>query len=115
MSEMLDAAISALSEKLGDGFDGSAKFVFNGQGSIVVDGHVDKRGTLLVACKGLDINNLDIRIWKAVGIIKEDADLKFFTLTEGIAVVGRRCRIVVDAVVEEVTLAGLEGVMDIKP
>ena len=37
MSDILTHAIAALSEKLGDGFDGSAKFEITGEGSIVVD------------------------------------------------------------------------------
>lgn len=38
MSETLDAAVAALNEKMGgSGFDGSAKFVIEGEGSIVVD------------------------------------------------------------------------------
>lgn len=39
MSEKMEAALAALNEKLADaGFDGSAKFVIEGEGSIVVDG-----------------------------------------------------------------------------
>ena len=39
MSEMLAGAIAALSERLGgEGFDGSAKFVIEGEGAIVIDG-----------------------------------------------------------------------------
>ncbi|SPF78407.1 SCP2 sterol-binding domain-containing protein [Pseudoprimorskyibacter insulae] len=40
MSEVLNAAVAALNAKLGgDGFDGSAKFEIEGEGSIVVDGN----------------------------------------------------------------------------
>jgi putative sterol carrier protein len=39
MSDVVNAAVAALSEKLGAaGFDGSAKFVISGEGAIVVDG-----------------------------------------------------------------------------
>ena len=37
MSKVIDAAMAALSSKLGAGFDGVAKFVFLGEGVIVVD------------------------------------------------------------------------------
>ncbi len=37
MSEILTHAIKALSEKLSDGFDGTAKFEIEGEGSIMVD------------------------------------------------------------------------------
>ena len=38
MSDVIEAAVKALNEKMGsDGFDGSAKFVIEGEGSIVVD------------------------------------------------------------------------------
>ncbi|RXV63953.1 sterol carrier family protein [Roseovarius sp. A46] len=38
MSDVIEAAVKALNEKMGsDGFDGSAKFVIEGEGSIVMD------------------------------------------------------------------------------
>ena len=38
MSNVIDAAVAALNEKLdGQGFDGTAKFVIEGEGSIVID------------------------------------------------------------------------------
>lgn len=38
MSEIVTAAVSALSEKLGsDGFDGVAKFEIEGEGSLIID------------------------------------------------------------------------------
>jgi putative sterol carrier protein len=37
MSEMVDAAIKALSAKLSGGFDGVAKFVIRGEGAIMLD------------------------------------------------------------------------------
>ncbi len=38
MSAMVEAAVAALKEKIGDdGFDGSAKFVIDGEGAIVID------------------------------------------------------------------------------
>ena len=39
MSDVITSAVSALEDKMGDGgFAGSAKFVINGEGSIVIDG-----------------------------------------------------------------------------
>ncbi len=38
MSDIIEQAVEALSQKLGGGIDGSAKFVLSGVGSIVVDG-----------------------------------------------------------------------------
>ena len=38
MSETIDAAVAALSERLSGGFDGIAKFVVEGEGAIMVDG-----------------------------------------------------------------------------
>lgn len=39
MSEIIDTAVEALNAKLGgSGFDGSAKFVIEGAGSIIMDG-----------------------------------------------------------------------------
>lgn len=35
---MIDQAVAALSEKLSGGFDGSAKFVIDGEGAVIVDG-----------------------------------------------------------------------------
>jgi putative sterol carrier protein len=37
MSEMIDAAVKALSAKLSSGFDGVAKFVIEGEGAIMLD------------------------------------------------------------------------------
>lgn len=37
MSETIEAAVAALSEKIADGFDGSAKFVVQGEGSVMID------------------------------------------------------------------------------
>jgi putative sterol carrier protein len=37
MSEMIDAAVQALSAKLNGGFDGVAKFVIPGEGAIMLD------------------------------------------------------------------------------
>jgi len=38
MSDVIDSAVKALNAKMGDdGFDGAAKFVIEGEGSIVVD------------------------------------------------------------------------------
>lgn len=39
MSDVIDQAVTALNEKMGgSGFDGSAKFVIEGEGAIMVDG-----------------------------------------------------------------------------
>ncbi|PYC46770.1 sterol carrier family protein [Litorivita pollutaquae] len=39
MSDVITAAVAALSEKMrGSDFDGSAKFIIEGEGSVVVDG-----------------------------------------------------------------------------
>lgn len=38
MSNVIDAAVSAISAKMGGGFDGSAKFVIEGEGAVIVDG-----------------------------------------------------------------------------
>ena len=38
MSDVIDAAVAALNEKMGgSGFDGSAKFVIEGEGAVMVD------------------------------------------------------------------------------
>lgn len=38
MSEMIDAAVKALTAKLSGGFEGVAKFVIPGEGTIMLDG-----------------------------------------------------------------------------
>lgn len=38
MTNVIDAAVEAISAKLGGGFDGSAKFQIEGEGSVLVDG-----------------------------------------------------------------------------
>jgi putative sterol carrier protein len=37
MSDVISAAVKALSAKMPDGFDGSAKFVIEGEGAIMLD------------------------------------------------------------------------------
>ncbi len=37
MSGVIEAAVAALNEKLGSGFDGTAKFAIEGEGAIMVD------------------------------------------------------------------------------
>ncbi len=37
MSDVIEAAIAALNEKVGDGFDGTAKFVIEGEGAVMID------------------------------------------------------------------------------
>ncbi|MEM7732642.1 MAG: SCP2 sterol-binding domain-containing protein [Pseudomonadota bacterium] len=44
MSDMISSAVAALSEKLGSGFDGSAKFEIEGEGAIVVDSNGVRAG-----------------------------------------------------------------------
>ena len=38
MSSVIEAAIAALSDKVGGGFDGSAKFMIEGEGALIIDG-----------------------------------------------------------------------------
>lgn len=38
MSTVIETAVTALNDKMRDGFDGVAKFVIDGEGAIVVDG-----------------------------------------------------------------------------
>ncbi len=38
MSDIIDAAVAALADKVSGGFDGSAKFTIEDEGSIIVDG-----------------------------------------------------------------------------
>ncbi len=38
MSDVISSAVEALNAKLDGGFDGTAKFVIEGEGSVVVDG-----------------------------------------------------------------------------
>jgi putative sterol carrier protein len=44
MSEMIDAAVKALSAKLSGGYDGVAKFVIPGEGAIMLDGQGVRAG-----------------------------------------------------------------------
>ena len=45
MSTVIDTAVATLNEKLGGGgFDGSAKFVIEGEGAIVLDGNGARAG-----------------------------------------------------------------------
>lgn len=37
MSDVINAAVAALNDKLGGGFDGLAKFVIDGEGAVMVD------------------------------------------------------------------------------
>ncbi len=37
MSSVIETAVSALAERIGGGFDGSAKFAIEGEGAIIVD------------------------------------------------------------------------------
>lgn len=37
MGDMIDKAVEAMRAKFGDGFDGTAKFVIEGEGAIMVD------------------------------------------------------------------------------
>ncbi|WP_415184568.1 SCP2 sterol-binding domain-containing protein [Phaeovulum sp.] len=44
MSDVIDAAVAALSEKLKDGFSSTAKFVITDEGSIIVDANGVRAG-----------------------------------------------------------------------
>lgn len=44
MSELIDAAVKALSAKLSGGFEGVAKFVIPGEGAIMLDGQGVRAG-----------------------------------------------------------------------
>lgn len=45
MSDVINAAVTALNEKIEGGFDGgTAKFVIDGEGSIIVDGNGARAG-----------------------------------------------------------------------
>ena len=37
MSDVIDSAVTAMKERFGTGFDGSAKFVLEGEGAVMVD------------------------------------------------------------------------------
>ena len=44
MSDVIDAAVAALREKMSGGFDGVAKFVITGEGAIMIDGTEVREG-----------------------------------------------------------------------
>jgi len=44
MSETITAAVAALNDRLSDGFAGIAKFVIEGEGSIIIDGNGARAG-----------------------------------------------------------------------
>ncbi len=44
MSDMINSAVAALNEKMADGFDGSAKFVIPGEGTIMMDSQGARAG-----------------------------------------------------------------------
>jgi putative sterol carrier protein len=45
MSDVIQAAVDALNKRLGDeGFDGVAKFVIEGEGSVIIDGSGARAG-----------------------------------------------------------------------
>ncbi len=45
MSDILDEAVTALSAKMaGDGFDGTAKFVIEGEGALMIEGTQVRKG-----------------------------------------------------------------------
>ncbi len=39
MSDVIEKAVAVLKEKISGGFDGSAKFVIEGEGAVVIDGN----------------------------------------------------------------------------
>ena len=43
-SKVIDAAVAALNEKMSGGFDGLAKFVITGEGSVVIDAEGARAG-----------------------------------------------------------------------
>jgi putative sterol carrier protein len=45
MSDLIDEAVKAIRAKVGDSYDGSAKFVFTGEGAVVLDGAGVRAGT----------------------------------------------------------------------
>ena len=44
MSDVVEAAVAALNEKVGDGFDGTAKFVIEGEGAVMIDSNGARAG-----------------------------------------------------------------------
>lgn len=44
MSDKIDAAVKALQARLGDGFDGSAKFVIGDEGAVMIDSQGARAG-----------------------------------------------------------------------
>jgi len=44
MSEVINAAVAALQEKMSGGIDGTAKFVVEGEGAIMIDGDTVREG-----------------------------------------------------------------------
>ncbi len=45
MSDVIDGAVKALNEKMGgDGFSATAKFVIEGEGSVIIDGNGARAG-----------------------------------------------------------------------
>ena len=44
MSDVISAAVSALNEKIAGGFAGPAKFVIEGEGSVIIDGNGARAG-----------------------------------------------------------------------
>ena len=44
MSEVIEKAVTALNEKIADGFDGLAKFVIGDEGSVIIDGDGARAG-----------------------------------------------------------------------
>jgi len=46
MSEIIEKAVAAIAEKLDGGFDGTAKFVLEGEGAVIVDGDGVRAGAL---------------------------------------------------------------------
>jgi len=45
MSEIIDQAVAAIRAKVGDSYDGNAKFVFTGEGAVVLDADGVRAGT----------------------------------------------------------------------
>jgi putative sterol carrier protein len=50
MSDIIEGAVAALSERLGDGFDASVKFEITGEGAVIVDANGVRAGDDAADC-----------------------------------------------------------------
>ena len=66
MSDVISTAVAALAKKLPDGFDGVAKFVMQGEGSIMVDPNGVRAGDDDCGCDADRANpRCSRRCWRA--------------------------------------------------